>query len=400
MQLKERTMNILLLGVGMQGKAALHDLWRSPEVKRIVAADNDLPALRQHVRDRGYGDRVVCEHVDAENPESILRLMAAKPTVAIDLLPSRFSPLVGRAALQSRVHLVNTVYVLPEMRKLADEIAAAGLTFLPEFGMDPGIDLVLLGRAVGLFDRIDTIDSYGAGVPEASAANNAINYKVTWTFAGVLRAYMRGGRLIRGGRVVDIGNREMFSPENIHMIDIPGLGRFEAFANGDALQYAELLGIDPQKLERLGRYSFRWPGHCAFWKKMVDLHLLDDEPLQVDGVTVNRRSFLAAAIEPYIRLGEKERDVAVIRVDVTGMKQGKKMRAVLQIIDSRDLDTGFTAMNRTVGYTASIGALMIAGGQLSKRGLLSPLRDVPYELFKSELARRNIHINEEISALE
>lgn len=393
-------MNILLLGVGMQGKAALHDLWRQPQVTRIVAADGDLPALRRHVRERDYGDRVVCEHVDALDPESILRLMAAKPAVVVDLLPSRFSAGVGRAALRSRVHLVNTVYVLPEMRTLAGEVAAAGLTFLPEFGMDPGIDLVLLGRAVGLFDRVDAIDSYGAGVPEAAAANNALRYKVTWTFAGVLRAYMRGGRLIRDGRVVDIGGSEMFSPENVHEVDIPGLGRFEAYANGDSLPYAELLGIDPRQLERLGRYSFRWPGHCAFWKKLVDLHLLDDEALPVDGVTVNKRNFLAAAIEPHIRLGEKERDVAVIRVDVRGVKNGKKMRAVLQVIDRRDLETGFTAMNRTVGYTASIGALMIAGGALRQRGILSPLRDVPFERFRSELAGRGIQVSEEISGLE
>ncbi|HEX7502725.1 MAG TPA: saccharopine dehydrogenase NADP-binding domain-containing protein, partial [Acidobacteriota bacterium] len=128
-------MNILLLGVGMQGKAALHDLWLDPQVERIVAADGDLPALQRHVRERRYGDRVVCAHVDAGDPESVLRLLAARPAVAVDLLPSRFSPAVGRAALRSGVHLVNTVYVLPEMRMLEPEVAAAGLTFLPEFGM-------------------------------------------------------------------------------------------------------------------------------------------------------------------------------------------------------------------------------------------------------------------------
>jgi hypothetical protein len=34
-----RTMNILLLGTGMQGKAALHDLAASPAVARVVAAN-------------------------------------------------------------------------------------------------------------------------------------------------------------------------------------------------------------------------------------------------------------------------------------------------------------------------------------------------------------------------
>jgi lysine 6-dehydrogenase len=393
-------MNILLLGVGMQGKAALHDLWQSPAVERIVAADGDLPALQRHVRGRRYGKKVSCDRVDAAKPESILRLLKPRPAVVLDLLPSRFSGNVAAAALQAGVNLVNTVYVLPEVKKLAPAIKAGALTFLPEFGMDPGIDLVLLGRAVSLFDRVDTIDSYGAGFPEAAAADNAIQYKVTWTFEGVLRAYMRGGRLIHAGRIVEIGAREMFSPKNVHEITIPGLGRFEAYANGDAVPYAELLGLDPQKLTRLGRYAFRWPGHCAFWKKLVDLHLLDDEPLTVDGATVNRRRFLAAAMEPYIRLGEKERDVAVIRVDVTGEKSGKKKRVVLQIIDRRDLGTGFTAMSRTVGFTASIGALMIGSGQLSKRGLLSPVHDIPYNLFKKELAKRGIRISEKTKILE
>ncbi|MCU0237375.1 MAG: saccharopine dehydrogenase NADP-binding domain-containing protein [Acidobacteria bacterium] len=390
-------MKVLLLGVGMQGKAALHDLCHEPAVGRIVAADSDLPALRRHVRERGYGDKVACERVDAGDPASLLRLMKGGHDVTVDLLPSRFSPAVARAAIASGVHLVNTVYVLPEMRELEPGIAAAGLTFLPEFGMDPGIDLVLLGRAAGLFDRIDTIDSYGAGIPEPGADDNPLRYKMTWTFAGVLRAYMRGGRLVHDNRVVEIGSREMFSPGNVHEVEIPGLGRFEAYANGDALPYAAMLGIDPLRLRRLGRYSFRWPGHCAFWKKLVDLRLLDDEPLEVDGVTVNKRNFLAAAIEPHIRLGDRERDIAVIRIDVSGVKDGRKRRAVLQVIDYRDLESGFTAMNRTVGYTAAIGALMIADGRLARRGLLSPLRDVPYELFRDELARRGIRVSEEIT---
>ena len=391
-------MNILLVGVGMQGKAALHDLWQNPAVTGIVAADKERAALQQYVQRRNYGAKVQAAFADAESPPSLQKLLAAKPDVVIDLTPSRFSPLLAREALKAGVHLVNTVYVLPAMKELAGEVTKAGLTFLPEFGMDPGIDLVLLGRAVSFFDSVETIDSYGAGIPEAAAADNVLKYKVTWTFEGVLRAYMRSGRLIRNGRMMTVKSNEMFNPENIHEIEIPGLGKFEAYANGDALPYAKMLGIAPEKLQRLGRFAFRWPGHCEFWKKLVDLHLLDDEPLTLDGMTINRRRFLAAAIEPHILLGEKERDMAIIRVEVSGIKAGKKMRAILQIIDRRDLASGFTAMSRTVGFTASIGAQMIGSGQLSKRGLLSPLRDVSYEIFKQELAKRNIHISEEISA--
>jgi saccharopine dehydrogenase-like NADP-dependent oxidoreductase len=60
------------------------------------------------------------------------------------------------------------------------------------------------------------------------------------------------------------------------------------------------------------------------------------------------------------------------------------------VIDLRDLASGLLAMNRTVGYTASIGAQMILRGDIEKRGLLSPLTDIPTDVFFTELRQRGI----------
>ena len=68
------------------------------------------------------------------------------------------------------------------------------------------------------------------------------------------------------------------------------------------------------------------------------------------------------------------------------------MRAMYQVIDYRDFKTGFTGMNQTVGYTASIGAKMIGAGKITKRGLLTPVTDEPYETFVRELDKRGIHV--------
>jgi saccharopine dehydrogenase-like NADP-dependent oxidoreductase len=390
-------MKVLLLGVGMQGKAALYDLLESGEVAEVIAADRDVAALKAHVEEKRYGDRVLCEYVDAEKPESIHRLMKQGSDVVIDLLPSVFCGDVAAAAVNHGVHLVNAFYAGAEVKNLADQAEARNVTILPEFGMDPGIDLVLLGEAVRSMEGIEEIISYGAGFPEPMAANNPIKYKVTWTFEGVLKSYRRPGRVIRRGKVVEIKGSEMFSGQNIHEIEIEGLGRLEAFPNGDALKYADLLGIERSGLRDLGRYSLRWPGHCAFWKTMVDLHLLDGEPVMVDGAAVDRRRFLAAALEPHIQLGDHERDVVVVRIEVVGRKDEHKTRAVYQVIDRRDLETGFTAMARTVGYTASIGALLIGTGKIARRGVLSPVKDIPYELFVAELGKRNIKVTSELA---
>jgi len=385
-------MRILLLGVGMQGKAALHDLVHSQEVMQIVAADRDLATLEAYVGSKRYGDKVRCEAVDAAHLDDLNRLMAQGPDVVVDLLPVTFHHHVASAAVKNGVHVVNASYATPGIKNLAGEAKARQVTILPEFGMDPGIDLVLLGQAVRSLDRVEGIITYGAGFPEREAANNRLKYKVTWTFEGVLKSYKRAGRVIRDGRIVEIKDTEMFRPENIHEVEIEGLGRLEAFPNGDALKYADLLGLNTAELQNLGRYVLRWPGHCALWQTMVDLHLLDDKPVLVDGIAVDRKRFLAAAIAPHIQYATHERDMVVVRIEVTGTAGGEKRRIVYQIIDRRDLETGFTAMSRTVGFTASIGAQMIGTQKIARRGLLSPVNDVPFESLSQELARRGIQI--------
>jgi saccharopine dehydrogenase-like NADP-dependent oxidoreductase len=192
----------------------------------------------------------------------------------------------------------------------------------------------------------------------------------------------------------------MFYPENTHQIDVEGVGRLEAFPNGDAVKYADLLGIARSKLQALGRYALRWPGHCAFWRTMVDLHLLDSKPVMIDGAAVDRKRFLAAVLEPHLQYSADERDMVILRTEVKGKKANHAQRVVVQMIDWRDLQTGFSAMSRTVGYTASIGAQMIATGKITKRGVLTPVNDIPYVDLKRELAKRGIRVTSEVVASE
>jgi len=392
-------MKVLLLGVGMQGKAALYDLFHNPDVKEIVAADVDREAVIAHIKAKAYESKVTPAQVDASSEEELSMLIGDDIDVVLDLLPPMFVGKVAEVAVKHGVSVVNTFYAVPEVKALEAQAQAKGVTILPEFGMDPGMDLVLLGEAVRSVDTVEEVISYGAGFPEAEAADNAIKYKVTWTFEGVLRSYKRAGRVIRNGEIVDVDENEMFSKENIHEIDIDGLGRLEAFPNGDVMKYVDLLGLDADKLKNMGRYVLRWPGHCEFWHTMVGLGLLDDGSVMVDGLAVDKKKYLANALKDQIQYKETERDVVVVRIEVRGKKNGKNVCSVYQAVDKRDLNTGLTAMSRTVGFTAAIGASMLGKKKLDKAGILSPVNDVPYEMFKSELAKRNIEVSESITEI-
>ncbi|MGE5310727.1 MAG: saccharopine dehydrogenase family protein [Nitrospirota bacterium] len=396
---------VTLLGVGLQGRTILHDLTQSDLVSEVIAADRDLIGLRKLATTLA-SNRLTCVELDVNDADATAKLMG-DADIVIETLPSKFCLPVAKLAVQNRVHLVNTMYLVDagetdpvkrwkleeEVRELDRRAREVQVTILPEFGMDPGIDLVLCGKAVKDLDEVHELYSYGAGFPEFLAADNPLRYKITWTFEGVLKSYFRPGRVLKEGRVVEIPADGMFVKENTHELDLEGFGLMEAYPNGDAVRYAEILGIRNQ-VRTMGRYVLRWPGHCVFWEKLAKLHFLDDAPITVGEVSVSPRDFLRSLLEPQLQYGANERDVAVIRVDARGLKAGKRRRVIYQVIDRRDLRSGFTAMTRTTGYTTSIGAQMILRGDIQKRGVLTPVRDVPFDIFSEELRKRGIHVEQ------
>ncbi len=299
-----------------------------------------------------------------------------------------------KLAIENGIHFVETSYALPEYADLGQLAEAKGISILPECGLDPGIDLVLAGQAIRDLDEVHELHAYGTGVPEPAAADNPINYKISWTFAGVLSAYQRPAKMLKDGEVIHLSPSQMFSPENLHRVTLDTLGEMEAYYNGDAVKYIDIFGI-ADSIVSTGRYSLRWLGHSGFWKKMVDLGFLAEEPIRVGEQEVSPRQFVHDLLEPQLQYAADERDVAAIRIDVSGLKDGKRKRIIYEMIDRRDLETGLLAMQRTVGYTASIGMQMLLRGDIKKRGLLTPTRDIPVEKFIAELKKRNINITRE-----
>ena len=114
--------------------------------------------------------------------------------------------------------------------------------------------------------------------------------------------------------------------------------------------------------------------------------------MQISRKKISPRQFVHDLLSPQLQYEEDERDIAGIRIDARGIKDGERLRIIYQMMDRRDLETGLLAMQRTVGYTASIGAQMILRGDIQKRGLLTPSNDVPSGIFIAELEKRGIKI--------
>lgn len=384
-------MNALVLGAGLQGKAVIHDLSRSELVDRILVADLDLAAAQRFLDKGGY-HKVRAVQADALDPAVLRRLISEnRSDIVVCMLPAHLSGRIAEVCVECGVPFVNTSYAqwLGELDQRARE---KGVILLPEMGFDPGIDLIVGRMALDELDQVEGFYSYGGGLPEPAACDNPLNYKITWTFDGVLKAYCRPARLLRQGRAVEIPGDEIFQEENIHFIEVPELGRLEAYPNGDATRFVEVFGLGPE-LKEMGRFATRWPGHSAFWRIMAKLGFLGDQPVELgEGVSVSPREFLVKLLEPRLQFRENERDVVVLRVKVWGRRGGRKRAVTYDLVDYRDLATGLFAMNRTVGFAASIGAQMVLKGEITGAGVLSPVKVVDGQRFLDELAARGIKV--------
>jgi lysine 6-dehydrogenase len=287
---------------------------------------------------------------------------------------------------------------MAEIGRIARE---KGLTVLKEFGMDPGLDLIVAGETIRQLDEVKALYTYGAGFPEHRLSRaNPIGYKFTWSIVDTMYSYAIPGSIVKNGNTQRIPADGMFVPGNFHILDLAEMGGpLECFVNGDGDSLAKLFPAIARSATTMGRFICRWPGHAAFWEKMVKCGFNRPEPVNVNGVDVIPAAFCAALLgsQPQFHYGQGERDVALIRADARGTKGGKPVRAIGQLVDQRDLKTGYTAMQRTVSIPMSIGAQMILDGRIAKRGIAEPT-DVPYEPFIKELRKRGLDVTQTIGA--
>jgi saccharopine dehydrogenase-like NADP-dependent oxidoreductase len=383
-------MKVLLLGFGLQGRAVAHDLEQNPGLDRVLAADVHPEAAGRYVERAGLTKTSVATLDAGVSGDTERLIRSSGADIVISMLPPALAVPTARAALSAGVSYVSSNYTR-DLTALDGEAREKGVALLPEMGMDPGIDLLLCSLAIAELDQVHELSSYGAGLPELACADNPLRYKVTWSFEGVLAAYTRSARFLRAGEETVIPGDQLFREENVETLDLPGVGRVEAYANGDAVRYVELFGLD-DTLRDMKRLAFRWPGHCQLWRPLVELGLLDDRPVQLGGEPLSPRRFLARHLEPRLQFRDNERDIAALVARARGTRGGERREVVHALVDHRDLSTGLFAMNRTVGFTASIAAQMILSGEISAVGVLSPTRDVPARRVLAELEKRGMEL--------
>jgi len=384
-----------VLGAGRQGVAAAYDMAKFGNARRVVLGDMNLRVAREAAKRVNMlcGQEIAqAARVDATRQAQVKRFLTGIDAF-VSAVPYYYNLEITKAAIRAHASMCdlggNTEIVRKQL--LLDEKAEkAGISVVPDCGVGPGMSATLACYGMTLLDSTREVYIWDGGLPQSPRP--PFNYLLTFNFEGLANEYFGNAVFLRDGAIVEV---PCF--DELETVEFPPpLGRLEAFVTSGGTSTCPW--TFKGKLKVLQNKTLRYPGSHAQLKTMHDLGLFGDKEVRLpDGTKAVPRRVLQALFEPKVKY-PGDRDVVVVRVKCVGEKSGRPAEVLLDIIDYYDDATGFTAMERTTGWHASIVAIMMAHGE-TPRGAKPLEIAVPGPLFFRELKRRGIELTEKVSWL-
>jgi saccharopine dehydrogenase (NADP+, L-glutamate forming) len=382
---------------------------------------------------------------------SMLDSLVSKYDITVSLLPYKYHSDVAVVCLRYGKSLVTTSYIQPGMKDLEESAKNAGLIFLNEIGLDPGIDHMTAMRIIDHIHssggKVEEFYSLCGALPAPESANNPMKYKFSWSPKGVVLASRNSALYLKNGRQVYIEPSDLFKDTFDYFF--PGIGNLEVYPNRDSVSFMDIYGIPETKT--MYRGTFRYKGWCETLDVMKGLNMLDDSVKNYQGMSY--AEFLAdrAKVDSMnlkqnliTRFGIKENSVAIQSLEfldffsseklqytestpfeITSDRMIKKMmlgtddrdmvalqHVVLasypdghkEVIKSSMLDYGTPSTNtsiaRTVALPAAIAVRMILENRIDVKGVLRPVIPQIYNPVLDELKTLGVEMKEEFGLPE
>jgi saccharopine dehydrogenase-like NADP-dependent oxidoreductase len=421
--------SILLLGAGKSSNVLLDYLETNAKTYdwTIEVGDIDLQSLESKIADKPHFKGFLLNLEDVENTKSRI----SKADIVISMLPAILHISIAKFCLELSKNLITPSYISDEMMAMSDEVAAKGLIFMNELGLDPGIDHM---SAMEIFDRlraegaeIKSFKSYCGGLVAKECDDNPWNYKFSWNPRNVILAGQG-----KGGIKYQENNHLKYIPyynlfKRVEPVVMKGIGTYEGYPNRDSLKYKLVYGLN--QIETMLRGTIREKGFCNGWDILVEMGLTDDSYIleNVKGKTYNDffemfmptvtfdmmmgmnddllqkmffigfddhesiiekdgspAAILQTILEKKMALKPGDRDMILMQHQIEYIKENKRYKITSDLMLEGKDETD-TAMASTVGLPIGIMCKMILEGKFKTAGVQYPISKEVYEPMLEEL---------------
>ena len=445
--LKMKNRKILVIGAGRSTTSLINYLLDKSEKEGlyVTIADVSLEMAQEKLNGHKNGKAIQFDVFDIEQRNEEIK----KSDIVISMLPARFHIHVAKDCIKYGISMVTASYISDEMKALDDDAKSKGVIIMNEVGVDPGIDHMSAKRVI---DRVEEaggkmllFESFTGGLISPEFDDNLWNYKFTWNPRNVVVAGQGGAaKFIQEGKYKYIPYNKLF--RRTEFIEIPGYGKFEAYANRDSLAYRDVYNLTD--IPTLYRGTFRRVGFSRAWNLLIELGLTDDSYTMEGSENMTYRDFVNSFLpyHPYNTVEIKLRHYLKIDQDdivwdklqclnlfssekIVGIKDATPAQILQKILmekwslkpEDKDMiimyhkfgyeidgvgkqteaymvvkgdDAYETAMAKTVGLPTAISALKILNGEIKTPGIHIPINKEIYNPVLDELEEYGISFTE------
>ncbi|MEI6509251.1 MAG: saccharopine dehydrogenase C-terminal domain-containing protein, partial [Bacteroidota bacterium] len=283
---------ILVIGAGLSASYLIKYLLdnSSSQLWKITVADADLSNAQHKINNHENG---IAAELNINNSNRRSELISENDLV-ISMLPASMHMLVANDCITHKKHLITASYISEDMQKLHADALKAGVLFLNECGLDPGIDHLSAMKMIHEIQhkngKITSFKSFCGGLVAPEFDDNPWNYKFTWNPRNVVVAGQATAQFVENGELKFIPQSRIFTQTD--PINIDGYGEFESYANRDSLSYIKPYGIESANTVLRG--TLRRKGYSINWNNLIKLGLTDDSFIIHDADKLSYREFVSA----------------------------------------------------------------------------------------------------------
>lgn len=378
-------------GAGKVSFGAIQDFVENDSVEQLLLADINIEALKKR-KEFLNSEKVVISQIDLNDHNALVELLDDYDACLNGTI-HYYNLKVMEACLESRTHYTDFGGLFHYARKqleMHDEFVKAGITGIVGSGSAPGIVNVMAKYA---YNRLDTVDAVRIrdGIVNFNANKGA--FSPPYAIDTLLDEFVLNPFEFKDGKFV-----EMYPFSGDEEIDFPEpVGRQTVFNT----IHSEVATIPLSfKDKGIKEVTFKLALPKTFeeqLKFLVNLGMGGDKEIDINGVKVAPRKFLATLLretsQPKKSGKIKHDDHKVLRVEVTGSKDGRETKYIMETtIHPYEKWPHLSQGDFSVGFPAAVTTRLLAEGKIKEKGFYASEKVIDPEIYFSELAKRNINV--------